>query len=208
MVDWKTPIADILRDDFVLEDAWSTSHLTLEDALSHRTGLARHDWSTARHYDGHEATVRDITRSLRHLPLAEPPRTTFQYCNLMYVVASHAVEILTNRWLGDVLKDWIWQPLGMNQTFFALEDARKAGADVAAGYYWDAKKAAYVEVRYMPMSEVSGAGSVLSNAKDYAKWIRSLIDGTGPLSPAVHEEIKKPRILESNNAGYFDAPPL
>lgn len=42
-LDWTTPIAQIIPADFVLADPWATEHITLEDALSHRTGLPRHD---------------------------------------------------------------------------------------------------------------------------------------------------------------------
>lgn len=72
-LDWTTPIAALIPDDFVLmDDPWATAHITLEDALSHRTGLPRHDKSNA-HWldDGGErrvATPRDVTRSLRYLP--------------------------------------------------------------------------------------------------------------------------------------------
>ncbi|KXH59769.1 hypothetical protein CSAL01_06418 [Colletotrichum salicis] len=44
---WKTPVSDILSDDFVLSDDWATAHITLEDALSHRTGYPRHDMASA-----------------------------------------------------------------------------------------------------------------------------------------------------------------
>jgi len=61
-LDWTTPIAAILRDDFVLQDPWATTHITIEDALSHRTGMPRHDRAHARSYDGGRtvASVRDI----------------------------------------------------------------------------------------------------------------------------------------------------
>lgn len=47
-IKWETPIVDLIGDDFVLdqtspEGRWATKHVTLEDALSHRTGMARHD---------------------------------------------------------------------------------------------------------------------------------------------------------------------
>lgn len=44
-IKWTTPIADVLRDDFVLTDEYATSHMSIEDALSHRSGLAAHDVS-------------------------------------------------------------------------------------------------------------------------------------------------------------------
>ncbi|KAK1714323.1 beta-lactamase/transpeptidase-like protein, partial [Colletotrichum lupini] len=44
---WKTPVSHILRDDFVLSDEWATAHITLEDAMSHRTGYPSHDLAPA-----------------------------------------------------------------------------------------------------------------------------------------------------------------
>ncbi|EPE06199.1 penicillin-binding protein [Ophiostoma piceae UAMH 11346] len=194
-LDWATPIADVLPDDFVLTDdaPWETAHITLEDALSHRTGLASHDLARSRRYGldpeslGRNATVRDVTRSLRHLPapLHTSPRTEWRYCNLMFLVLAHAVETLTGgRWLGDTFKQWIWAPLGMTSTFFSLDDARAAAADtltpvsLAQGYYWDAEGGEdFVPVPHMPLEEVSGAGGIISTVNDYAKWLRCWVDG-------------------------------
>ncbi|KAK5169284.1 hypothetical protein LTR04_005830 [Oleoguttula sp. CCFEE 6159] len=89
---WTTPINTLIRDDFVLTDEYWTNHITLEDVMSHRTGMPRHDsmWIID---DG--STVRRRTRSLRHLPLTNAPPTTSQYCNLMFMVVSHVIETAT-----------------------------------------------------------------------------------------------------------------
>lgn len=76
-VKWQTPVTQIIPNDFVLEDDYSTLHLTLEDAATHCTVVPRDDL-------GGNQTTRDVVRSMRHLPFTEPLRTTFQYCNLMY----------------------------------------------------------------------------------------------------------------------------
>lgn len=71
---WDTPVHDIIPGDFVLADAWATTHVTLEDALSHRTGLPRHDKASTHRVvddggnDGSRgrlrtATVRDGVRA-------------------------------------------------------------------------------------------------------------------------------------------------
>jgi CubicO group peptidase (beta-lactamase class C family) len=111
-VQWKTPVSDLIREDFVLTDPWATTHITIEDILSHRTGLPRHDLS----YGGSQDTLKTLVQSLRHLPLTAEPRTKFQYCNIMFMVASYLVETLEGKWLGDVLKERIWGPLGMSST--------------------------------------------------------------------------------------------
>ncbi|TAQ87178.1 hypothetical protein B7494_g4491 [Chlorociboria aeruginascens] len=200
-LEWTTPISSIIPSDFVLKDEYFTAHLTLEDALSHRTGMPRHDFSYGGHYDGHKATAKDIVRSLRYLPLTAELRTKWQYCNMMYQVISHVIETLTGRWLGDVLKEKIWTPLGMNSTkennepnqYFSTPAAKAAPEDLAQGYVYYKEK--YQEVPYMDLVETSGAGSVISNVLDYTKWLHALILEAGPLSKAGHKAVRAPRIF-------------
>lgn len=123
-VQWDTPISKLIPEDFVLSDAYATSHITIEDSLSHRSGLPRHDFAYGGDYKDEKASVRGVVRALRYLPLTAEPRTKFQYCNQMYVAASHVIETLTGRWLGDVLKEKIWVPLKMKSTVSLLAMAQ------------------------------------------------------------------------------------
>ncbi|CAM1502046.1 Fc.00g040300.m01.CDS01 [Cosmosporella sp. VM-42] len=192
---WSTPISSIIQDDFVLQDVWATNHLTLDDAVSHRTGMPRHDKSIHRVLDGKQTTVRDVVRNLRNLPVTEEPRVKFQYCNLMYVVLSHVIETVTGKGLGDVMKESIWEPLGMSSTYFDLDIAKAAPEHLASGYYWDDKTEEYHQVPDMPVVEVSGAGAIFSNALDYAKWVKCLLHETAPFSEASHKDIRTPRMM-------------
>lgn len=204
---WSTPISSIIRDDFVLQDEWATTHVTLDDAVSHRTGMPRHDASFVREIDGRQATPRDIVRNMRNLPMAVEPRTTPYYCNLMYVTLSHVIETLTGRWLGDVLRETLWEPLGMSATKFDLQDALDAPEHMASGYAWDFEEDKYVQAPFMSVREVSGAGSVISNARDYAQWIKSLIHQSGPLSEAVHQDVRSPRVIWGSSPVFgYDVP--
>jgi CubicO group peptidase (beta-lactamase class C family) len=126
-IQWDTPISELIRDDFVLENDYATTHITIEDALSHRSGMPRHDLSYGGHIDGHKFMPKDLVRSLRHLPLTAEPRTHFQYCNIMFVVVSHVIETLSGKWLGDFLKERIWTPLNMHSTvsLFYIQRTRK-----------------------------------------------------------------------------------
>ena len=38
-VKWDTPMSRLIADDFVLHDAVATASVTIEDLLSHRSGL-------------------------------------------------------------------------------------------------------------------------------------------------------------------------
>ncbi|KAI2469640.1 beta-lactamase/transpeptidase-like protein [Annulohypoxylon bovei var. microspora] len=223
---WQTPLAHLLRDDFVLAPGqeWAAAHLTLEDALSHRTGFPRHDKALGRRYapDEHPATVRDVVRGLRYLPAVAEPRTVWRYCNLMYMVVAHAVQEVTGEWLGDTMRDRLWAPLGMDDTFLSVGQAMGAGREVAGGYYWDYQAGGgFVEVPKLGLGLASGAGGIVSSVADYAKWVRCLIDGDGDgdgkengegsgcgvLPREAHRELKAARVvLPPESRKGYDAP--
>lgn len=198
-VKWQTPIAQIIPNDFVLEDDYSTLHLTLEDAATHRTGMPRHDWSII----GGNQTIGDVVRSLRYLPLTEPLRTTFQYCNLMYITLSHVIESLVGQWTGTFLAERIWTPLNMTSTYFSLSDARKSGRPLAQSYYWRTDSETFTAVDPNDETSTEGAGGVISSVSDYSKWIRMMIDRTGPISERGHHDLTTPRILEEELSNNF-----
>lgn len=185
----------MVREDFVLPDEYATSHVTIEDALSHRTGMPRHDLS----YGGLNVTVRDVVRNLRQLPMTAEIRTRFQYCNMMYIAISHFIETWTGMWLGDFLRTRIYQPLRMSSTFFSLSDAQKSaasgGPSLATPHYWTNKTKNYHSIPWLDAPQESGCGATISNVLDYTKWIRCMMTMSAPLSPAGHRALRSPRII-------------
>lgn len=181
---WSTPLADIIRDDFVLQDSYYSDHVTLEDALSHRSGMPPHDmiWLGIENLQPNE-----VVQKFRHLPLTAEIRTTFQYCNLMYAAVGHAIETVTDTWLGDFLREQIWEPLQMNSTYFKLSDALAGSApDLATGYEWSNATQSMVKIEWPYIDAVSGAGAIISNVLDYSRWIRSLFNRNGPFTDAAY----------------------
>lgn len=177
-------------------DEWATKHLTLEDAISHRTGMPRHDLSWTYSENGSHVPTSQITKSLRHLPLSTEPRVIIQYCNLMYMVLSDAIEKLTKKPLKTTFHELIWGPLGMDSTYLDAQDAKKSTSPHATGYYWDEANQRYGEILDDTLQE-SGAAGIISNVLDLAKWVRCLIDKTEPLSEKTHDDIRNPRVVTS-----------
>ncbi|EED23037.1 penicillin-binding protein, putative [Talaromyces stipitatus ATCC 10500] len=192
-IKWTTPLNQIIRDDFVLSDEYATSHVTLEDALSNRSGLPGHELTL-----GRPGSVRDVVRSLRHFKMNKDVRTTWQYCNALFITVAHVIEVVTGEWLGDFLRKHIWDPLDMKSTFFSLEDAQKYvassenDANLAIPYGWDEESSQAKEIPYCD-AVLSGAGAVISNVLDYAKYIRSMMRQSGPLSKAGYAAMLTPR---------------
>jgi CubicO group peptidase (beta-lactamase class C family) len=163
--------------------------------------MTDHMNSTAREAEGVKVTPKAVVRNLRHLPMVLEPRTKFVYCNFMYVVLSHVLETVTGKWLGEVLKELIWDPLDMKSTFLGLEDAKKADNHLANGYYWDKQGGEYKWVDFLDVDEITGAGGAFSTALDYAKWVKCLLSESEPFSKEVHGDIKKSRSIVTTAPG-------
>lgn len=194
---WQVPLAKLIREDFVLADEYATAHATIEDALSHRTGMPRHDLT----YGGSNVTVQDVVQNLRNLPMTAEIRTRFQYCNMMYIVVSHFIEKWTGMWLGDFLRIRIYEPLNMSSTFFSLSDAKKSGASggptLATPYYWINRTKTHQAIPPLDAPQESGCGATISNVLDYTKWLRAMMTMSAPLSLAGHQALRSPRIISS-----------
>ncbi|TAQ83561.1 hypothetical protein B7494_g8115 [Chlorociboria aeruginascens] len=194
-VKWDAKVESLLGGDFELADA-TTKEVTVEDILSHRSGLPRHDICCLGKNAKTPDTPQSITRKLRHLPLSRPLRTTYQYCNILYVAACHLVETLTGEWLGDFLRREMWQPLDMRETYLGVDEVKKHSMmeKMATGYRWNKDTEQYVEVPVVNDPEARGAGEIISSVLDWAKFLKCMIFRSGPISQAGHEELTKPRI--------------
>lgn len=166
---WSTPISPILADDFVTQDAWITKHATLDDADSHRSGLSRDDRFLMREKNGMPVSAQNIVRHLRNLPVVYEPRVKFAYTNHLFITLSYVIEVVTEKKLGQVMRDLIWDPLGMKDTYFGLDEARRSTQQLASGYAWINKTQGYNQTTFIPLTDVSGAAAVISNVRDYQR---------------------------------------
>lgn len=175
-IQWDTPVYSILSADFVLNDPWSTSQMTIIDILSHRSGLPSHDmvWLA-------NITLQEAVQSMRHLPFTASPRTEWQYSNLMYSTAAHLIETVTNKSLQTFLAENIWLPMNMTETYLCLSDAEKASRDISQGYYIDLD-GELSSTKQVFTETLRGAGNILSSVSDYAKWVSTLLNRRPPFS--------------------------
>lgn len=183
-IKWTTPIATVLGDDFVLTDEYATLHMSIEDALSHRSGLPAHDIT----YGWGSQSLLDCILSLRHLPFSTDFRTGWQYNNILYGAVGVVIERLTGKDLSEVLEEWFWKPLGMTSTTLSLEKAlamRDDGGNsrLAKGYYWT-KDDFYVPDTYPDFRPVAAAGAAISSVRDFSLWVKALLDASAGLSNA------------------------
>lgn len=169
--------------------------------------MPRHDLS----YLNGAMSERDIVRGMRYLPLHNEIRAEFEYCNIMFSAVAHAIQTVTGEWMGDLLRKWIWEPLGMTETFYSLDDAsacRSGNVDcvMARAHRWDNSTKDYTEVSWEDIPFTNGASGVISNVLDYTKWVRTLINQAAPLSKAGHQAMQRPYSIMDAKAEPFTGP--
>lgn len=197
-VQWTTAMSQLMRDDFVLSNEYATAHVTLEDALSHRSGVPGQVLTVGKP----NTSVRDYVRLLRHFPINKEIRTTWQYCNGLFIAVGHMVDVVTGEAFSAFLKRRIWGPLGMDSTFLSLEEAQayvaspenKDGAVVALPYQWDESSGENNAIPYFT-GVLGGAGGVISTVTDYAKYSRCIMRKSEPISQEGHAALRQPRSI-------------
>ena len=195
---WQSVVSDLLPDDFVLSDS-RTSEVTVEDILSHRTGIPRHD----RSYLGVNATTPDtpqsITRRLRHLPASAPLRKRWQYNNMMFTVGSYLVEKTSGQSFKSFIQQHIFDKLNMSSSYLQPSTVVKAGQGHrrALPYIWHPNTQTHELVEAVDQPEGQGAGLIQSTVDDFARWVQAMMTKDPRLfGEAIYDELVTARKTE------------
>ncbi|KAK3673892.1 hypothetical protein LTR78_006094 [Recurvomyces mirabilis] len=209
LVKWDSKMCDLLPEDFVMSEESYTREVTVEDVLSHRTGLAAHDFSyfgatplSSPESDfanlnvktGEVDSAKTITRNLRSLAISQP------YCNLMFTVATHLVETLTTKSFAEILLGWFSKPLGMTASYLQPQAAIDAGLEdrMAIPYKYDDDNDMYKPIPWLESPEAQGAGSIYTSANDYAKYIKAIMKREDTFTEDIVKGLTKPRTFEDD----------
>ncbi len=168
-ISWDDRIIDRLAW-FQMYDPWVTREVTIRDALSHRTGLARADelWANS------DLSRDQIVRRLRYLPPAYSFRARFEYNNNMVLTAGQIVPAVTGMSWDTFVHNRIFVPLAMTSSTTTY-DGLKAASDVAAPH--DVVDGKLRKVPPDNLNNIAPAGGINSNAIDMSHWLEMLLNG-------------------------------
>ncbi|MBW8815409.1 MAG: beta-lactamase family protein [Caulobacterales bacterium] len=196
----------------------ATREITVEDLMTHRAGLAYGFTSVGPIAYAHEkklghALVNPMTpdawlKALGELPLSYQPGERFHY--------SHATDVLgflvariDGKPLGQALRDRIFAPLGMDDTFFWCPP-EKLGR---LAKLYEAVEGAPLRDVSLPRTETApvfegGGGGLISTADDYLKFARLMlgrgaVDGVRLVKPETVDLMTANRLTEAQRALPF-----
>lgn len=131
-VQWDDPVVRYLPD-FKVKDAWITREVTLRDLLSHRSGIDSYGDFLEEVPGLSEAQL--VERLASH-EQSMPFRSGAEYNNYGYVVLAAVIERVSGQPWGEFLRDRLWRPLGMNDTYAHADDFVPAKNVMPSGDGW------------------------------------------------------------------------
>ncbi len=143
-------------------------------------------------------TPAQIVASVDRRPLAFVPGTKRQYSNTGYVLLTLVIERVSKLRYADFLQQKIFKPLGMTSTYVRTFDDAKPNV---ATEYESFSLGPWEHAEHLDYTWFSGAGSIISNAADLAKWNAGL-DGGRLLSKRSLSQMITPVNLGAAFPGY------
>lgn len=127
--------------------------------------------------NGKKSTL-DLVRAMGGMVLGFEPGTRFRY-SLCHDVLGGLIEIWSGKKLGDYMRENIFEPLGMKDTFFGVpQDERKERLVKRYNYKDNLPVAGENDCAYNFTDEYeSGGAGLVSSASDYAVFLDALANG-------------------------------
>jgi len=178
----------------------ASREITIRDLLRHTSGLSYH-WNDtmgplykaanvahgALPYDG---TLEESVKRLAGVPLLFNPGERWEY-SLGVDVLGRLVEVVSGKPLDEFFHTRIFEPLGMNDTYFYPPDDKLPRLATAYTYYPDNKLKRFPETPITegsftysadypyrgPKKLYSGGIGLTSTVEDYARFCQMMLDG-------------------------------
>jgi CubicO group peptidase (beta-lactamase class C family) len=184
--------------DFRLYDPVANEAVTIRDALSHRSGIARGELA----WLGAGISRDEVLRRVRFLKPESPFRSRYSYQNMMFLAAGQAAARAAGSSWDDLVRQRIFTPLGMTATVTTYRGL--TNTNVAAPHGLD-HDTVYVKPPF-DAANIAPAGAIISSAADMAQWLRfqlndGVVGGKRLVASAALKETHTPQILIPSTGG-------
>lgn len=211
-VKWDEPVRAYLPG-FRLSKPELNELVTVRDLVSHRIGFGLGAGDLL-FWPNSDRSRAEIMAAVEHVPIEDQFRTSYHYCNLMFVVAGEVVAAASGMPWEDFVQTRILNPLGMTETLPLMTAADPASSALPHGrlgpplrYQGEMQVLAESIQEVWDWSAAGAAGGFVTNPVDWAKWIAvqlnkgQLPDGTRLWSEARADEMWRPNIIVSSSGG-------
>lgn len=166
----------------------SPTIVTVEDILTHQTGLVRNAYDT-RIEDGADAKL--VRTALKTLPRLCDPGECHTYQNVAYDALAEMTETATGLPYKAVVEEKVFKPLNMESASLTLEGLTQSKS-------WAKPHNRYGQLipKVKPnYYRLPGAAGVNSSVEDLARWMQAHMDPDNEvLTPEIQSQLQTPRV--------------
>ncbi|MCI0601915.1 serine hydrolase [bacterium] len=170
----KLALSDDVREYLPSLPAYG-KRITIEQVLTHTSGLPNlvdlNDFDVLARKD---YTAEQLLALTNHLPLHFEPGLGFRYSDTGYILLGAMIERISGMSYRDYLEKRIFQPIGMNNTFYG--DDKRLIQLRAKGYSLNNEQ--IVNAPYISMTVPHGSGALVSTVDDLLRWDIALRNGS------------------------------
>ena len=199
---WDAPLTEYLPD-FRMYDPVANGAVTIRDALSHRSGIARGELV----WVGAGISREEVLRRVRFLKPETPFRSQYSYQNMMFLAAGEAAGKAAGSSWDELVRQRIFAPLGMTASVTTYRGLTNSNLATPHGTDHDTS---FIRPPF-DAEDIAPAGSIVSSAVDMAQWLRfqlndGVVNGKRLVSSAALRETHTPQILMTGGGGRGGAP--
>ena len=172
---WQDKVVDYIPE-FKMYDPYVTANFSIQDLLTHRSGLGLGAGDLLFWPGGTDFTVDDIINSFQYQKPVSAFRTKYDYDNLLYMVAGVVVARISGVSWTEFVQDRIMKPLGMNRSA-GIHQNIKDKSNIAKPHTFVNGKLKELEAFDDPNGILSSFGGIYSSVNDMSKWILMHLNG-------------------------------
>jgi len=162
------------------------SEITIRELLNHTSGITYGEGVQSRYYrqagmtvglTPTEGTIAEMIKKLGPLPLISQPGEEFHY-GMSVDVLGYLIEVISKMPLDEFLRKRIFEPLKMEDTYFALP--KQKFSRLASLYQMGDDGKLFKVTKYFPYPKpqtyFSGGAGLVSTAADYSRFAQMLLN--------------------------------
>ncbi len=175
-------------------DAWK--EVTVRNLLTHTSGVK--SYSSLEGFElSQRMKVTDFIQKLSPHPLDFTPGERNIYSNSGFNLLAYIIETQSGKTYLEYMRERIFRPLGMTKT--GDRDPQYIIPNRATGYEWRVDR---LTGRDWSLTDLMGAGSIVSTISDLVKW-NAALSGTTFLKPESKREIWKQFTFNDGNLSQY-----
>lgn len=171
-IKWEDKVTTYIPE-FKMYNDYVTNNFTIQDLLTHRSGLGLGAGDLMIFPDGADFTIDDIIGAFQHFEPTSAFRTKFDYDNLLYLVAGELTARVSGKTWEAFVAEEILNTLQMDNSYASFNDAIKNNTP-ATPHAFDGQSLNRIQNPQTDLAQTKlngAAGGIWASANDLCKWM-------------------------------------